>query len=62
MGWGVKDLLEFPSKEIYEPNYEYLNLMYLYPLQVNFSNRTTGRNIAIKVQFMKGNYSLHISE
>jgi hypothetical protein len=50
----IKDVLEFPSKEVYEPNYDYLNLMYLYPLQVNFSNRTTARNIAIKIKFMKG--------
>ena len=35
----VKDLLEFSSREVYIPNYTYRNLLYIYPLEINFNNR-----------------------
>lgn len=51
----VKNILEFPQKKILMPNYEYQNLLYIYPLSVNFTNRqgSSARNIAIKINFMK---------
>ena len=35
----IKDLLEFPSHEIFIPNYSYRNLLFIYPLEINFNNR-----------------------
>jgi len=55
----IKELLEFPPREIYLPHTFYRNLLYLYPLSVNLSNLTTrgstsARNIAVKIQLMGG--------
>ena len=55
----IKELLEFPSREIYLPHTSYRNLLYLYPLSLNLSNLTTrsstsARNIAVKIQLMGG--------
>jgi dedicator of cytokinesis protein 6/7/8 len=55
----IKELLEFPPREIYLPHTSYRNLLYLYPLSLNLSNLTTrgstsARNIAVKVQLMGG--------
>lgn len=93
----IKDILEFASQPIYEPNYFYRNLLYIYPLAINLCgansraansaansnfgqslsgqsgtgsslnagsansassqsllNSSSARNIAIKVNFMKG--------
>ncbi|XP_055333628.1 dedicator of cytokinesis protein 7-like isoform X2 [Paramacrobiotus metropolitanus] len=49
----VKEILEFPSHEVYSPNYAYRNLLYVYPKFVNFSSRPgSARNIAIKLQLL----------
>ncbi len=88
----IKDVLEFPSHNVYEPNSFYRNLLYIYPLSINICsanvnrssmmagggsgsggmsasgqapnsalsnnssllNSSSARNIAIKVNFMKG--------
>ncbi|XP_041642776.1 dedicator of cytokinesis protein 8 isoform X2 [Cheilinus undulatus] len=49
----VKEVLEFPSSEVYVPHNIYRNLLYVYPQRLNFVNRlTSARNITIKIQFM----------
>ncbi|XP_067118403.1 dedicator of cytokinesis protein 7 isoform X1 [Centruroides vittatus] len=54
-GRPTKEILEFPSKEVFVPHYNYRNLMYVYPKDLNFANRPgSARNIACKVQFMAG--------
>ncbi|XP_056319423.1 dedicator of cytokinesis protein 8 isoform X1 [Danio aesculapii] len=51
----VKEVLEFPSKEVYVPHNIYRNLLYVYPLRLNLTNRlTSARNITVKIQFMSG--------
>ncbi|XP_040011295.1 dedicator of cytokinesis protein 8 isoform X2 [Xiphias gladius] len=51
----VKEVLEFPSSEVYVPHNIYRNLLYVYPQRLNFVNRlTSARNITIKIQFMSG--------
>uniref|UniRef100_A0A665X576 Dedicator of cytokinesis 8 n=1 Tax=Echeneis naucrates TaxID=173247 RepID=A0A665X576_ECHNA len=51
----VKEVLEFPSSEVYVPHNIYRNLLFLYPQRLNFVNRlTSARNITIKIQFMSG--------
>ncbi|KAM7416050.1 hypothetical protein PAMA_018225 [Pampus argenteus] len=51
----VKEVLEFPSREVYVPHNIYRNLLYVYPQRLNFVNRlTSARNISIKMQFMSG--------
>ncbi|KAM9744074.1 dedicator of cytokinesis protein 8 isoform 1-T1 [Menidia menidia] len=51
----VKEVLEFPSSEVYVPHNIYRNLIYVYPQRLNFVNRlTSARNITIKTQFMSG--------
>ncbi|XP_072289223.1 dedicator of cytokinesis protein 8 [Eucyclogobius newberryi] len=51
----VKEVLEFPSSEVYVPHNIYRNLLYVYPQRLNFVNRlTSARNITIKMQFMSG--------
>uniref|UniRef100_A0A4W6C3P6 Dedicator of cytokinesis 8 n=1 Tax=Lates calcarifer TaxID=8187 RepID=A0A4W6C3P6_LATCA len=51
----VKEVLEFPSNEVYVPHNIYRNLLYVYPQRLNFVNRlTSARNITIKMQFMSG--------
>uniref|UniRef100_A0A673MN71 Dedicator of cytokinesis protein 8-like n=1 Tax=Sinocyclocheilus rhinocerous TaxID=307959 RepID=A0A673MN71_9TELE len=52
---AVKEVLEFPSSEVYVPHNIYQNLLYVYPLRLNLSNRlTSARNITVKIQFMSG--------
>ena len=53
----TKEVLEFDSKDSLQPNYQYRNLLYVCPKDLNFSNRSgeRARNIAIKVQFMSDN-------
>ncbi|RDD36831.1 Dedicator of cytokinesis protein 6 [Trichoplax sp. H2] len=47
----TKEIEEFPSKPILVPHTEYVNLLYVYPLSLNFSNRTgSARNIGIKLE------------
>ncbi|XP_076021315.1 dedicator of cytokinesis protein 8 isoform X2 [Genypterus blacodes] len=49
----VKEVLEFPSNEVYVPHNVYRNLLYVYPQRLNLVNRlTSARNITIKMQFM----------
>lgn len=51
----IKEVLEFPSKEVYVPHTIYRNLLYVYPQRLNFNNRlASARNITIKIQFMSG--------
>ncbi|XP_078107068.1 dedicator of cytokinesis protein 8 isoform X1 [Sander vitreus] len=51
----IKEVLEFPSSEVYVPHNVYRNLLYVYPQRLNFVNRlTSARNITIKIQFMSG--------
>ncbi|KAJ8380780.1 hypothetical protein SKAU_G00015580 [Synaphobranchus kaupii] len=51
----VKEVLEFPSHEVYVPHSIYRNFLYVYPQRLNFVNRlTSARNITIKIQFMSG--------
>ncbi|KAM3868150.1 dedicator of cytokinesis protein 8 [Diretmus argenteus] len=51
----VKEVLEFPSSEVFVPHNIYRNLLYIYPQRLNFVNRlTSARNITIKFQFMSG--------
>ncbi|XP_071954468.1 dedicator of cytokinesis protein 7-like [Antedon mediterranea] len=51
----TREMQEFPSRDVYVPNNVYRNIMYIYPLNLNFSGRAgSARNIAIKVQLLKG--------
>lgn len=51
----VKELLEFPAREILMPHYTYRNLLFVSPKELNFSNRTgSARNIAVRIQLMCG--------
>ncbi|XP_075683845.1 dedicator of cytokinesis protein 8 isoform X2 [Rhinoderma darwinii] len=51
----IKEILEFPIKEVYVPHTFYRNILYVYPQRLNFSNRLlSARNITIKIQFMCG--------
>ena len=81
----IKEILEFPGRDLYEPNTLYRNILYIYPLAINlcgansirssntnssFGNApahlsstsssssllssSSARNIAVKVNFMKG--------
>ncbi|RMC16389.1 hypothetical protein DUI87_06716 [Hirundo rustica rustica] len=50
-----KEILEFPTREVYVPHTIYRNLLYVYPQRLNFANRlASARNITIKIQFMCG--------
>ncbi|XP_023814125.1 dedicator of cytokinesis protein 8 isoform X2 [Oryzias latipes] len=51
----LKEVLEFPSNEVYVPHNIYRNLLYVYPLRLNLVSRlTSSKNITIKIQFMSG--------
>ncbi|XP_061116717.1 dedicator of cytokinesis protein 8 [Conger conger] len=51
----IKEVLEFPSREVHVPHSIYRNFLYVYPQRLNFVNRlTSARNITIKIQFMCG--------
>lgn len=51
----VKEILEFPQKEVYHPHYHYRNLLFVYPKNLNFTNRQgSARNITCKIQLMSG--------
>ncbi|KAG1678326.1 Dedicator of cytokinesis protein 7 [Nymphon striatum] len=52
-GRPVKEILEFPSKEVYVPHYSYRNLLYVYPKDLNFANRPgSARNVTCKIQLI----------
>lgn len=54
-GRPTREIKEFSAKEVFVPNLTYSNLMYVYPLNVNFTNRPGHvRNIAVKVQLLCG--------
>ena len=44
----------FSPREVLVPNYQFRNLLYICPRDLNFTNRSgeRARNIAVKVQFM----------
>ncbi|CAB4062764.1 DOCK6_7_8 [Lepeophtheirus salmonis] len=52
----TKEILEFPARDVLQPNYQFRNLMYICPKDLNFTNRSgeRARNIAIKIQFKAG--------
>ncbi|KAM4052801.1 dedicator of cytokinesis protein 8 isoform 2-T2 [Anomaloglossus baeobatrachus] len=51
----IKEVLEFPIREVYVPHTLYRNILYVYPQRLNFANRlSSARNITIKIQFMCG--------
>ncbi|XP_076145387.1 dedicator of cytokinesis protein 8 isoform X3 [Alosa pseudoharengus] len=51
----IKEVLEFPSSEVYVPHSIYRNILFVYPQRLNVANRlTSARNITIKIQFMSG--------
>ena len=54
-GRPVKELLEFPIKELLTPHYVYRNLLYVSPKELNLSSRVgSARNLTVKVQLMSG--------
>lgn len=54
-GRPIKELLEFPIKELLVPHYNYRNLLFVSPKELNFSNRAgSARNLAVRVQLMAG--------
>lgn len=56
----VKELLEFPVKEILIPNYTYKNLLFVNVKELNFSNRAgSARNLAVRIQLMAGESEQH---
>ncbi|XP_005089591.1 dedicator of cytokinesis protein 7 isoform X1 [Aplysia californica] len=63
-GRPTKEVLEFPSREVFVPYTIYRNLLYVYPKSLNFANRQgSARNLAVKVQFLSGedeNFALPI--
>ena len=50
----TKEILEFPPREAMLPNYQFRNMLFICPKDLNFTNRSgeRARNIAVKVQFM----------
>lgn len=36
----IKEMLEFPVKEVLLPHFFYRNLLYIYPKELNFTGRT----------------------
>lgn len=51
----VKEILEFPIREILVPYYTYRNLLFVSPKDLNFSNRAgSARNLAVRIQLMAG--------
>uniref|UniRef100_G3T5Z7 Dedicator of cytokinesis 8 n=1 Tax=Loxodonta africana TaxID=9785 RepID=G3T5Z7_LOXAF len=51
----LKEILEFPTREVYVPHTVYRNLLYVYPQRLNFASKlASARNITIKIQFMCG--------
>ncbi|KAL0280011.1 UNVERIFIED_CONTAM: hypothetical protein PYX00_001439 [Menopon gallinae] len=55
----VKEILEFPAHEIFTPHDTYRNLLFVYPKELNFTNRGvrdlgSARNLVVKVQLKSG--------
>lgn len=56
----IKEIIEFPVRELLIPHYIFRNLLFVTPKELNFSNRTgSARNLAVKVQLMDGEGELH---
>ncbi|XP_036169059.1 dedicator of cytokinesis protein 6 isoform X16 [Myotis myotis] len=54
-GRPTKEILEFPTHEVYAPHTSYRNLLYVYPHSLNFSSRQGSvRNLTVRVQYMAG--------
>ncbi|XP_067028614.1 dedicator of cytokinesis protein 7-like isoform X1 [Acropora muricata] len=54
-GRPTKEIEEFAPKEVFAPFLTYKNLLYVYPLSVNYTSRSSSaRNIAVKVEFLAG--------
>ncbi|XP_068675223.1 dedicator of cytokinesis protein 7-like [Montipora foliosa] len=54
-GRPTKEIEEFAPKEVFAPFLTYKNLLYVYPLSVNYTSRSaSARNIAVKVEFLVG--------
>ncbi|ELK28718.1 Dedicator of cytokinesis protein 6 [Myotis davidii] len=54
-GRPTKEILEFPTREVYAPHTSYRNLLYVYPHSLNFSSRQGSvRNLTVRVQYMAG--------
>ncbi|KAL5265112.1 hypothetical protein ACHWQZ_G006003 [Mnemiopsis leidyi] len=52
--YPVREVEEFPGREVYIPYHDYKNFLYIYPLSLNFNNRTGScRNIKLKVQVLE---------
>ena len=48
----IKCLMEFPAHQVYSPHNHYRNILYVSPLNLNFTNRGgQARNIAVKGNF-----------
>ncbi|XP_065185199.1 dedicator of cytokinesis protein 7-like [Sycon ciliatum] len=51
----VREVEEFPSREVFIPYSTYKNFLYVYPQHLNFSSRSgSARNIAVRVQLLSG--------
>ncbi|KAG0718405.1 Dedicator of cytokinesis protein 7 [Chionoecetes opilio] len=51
----IKEMVEFPPRDILVPHYFCRNLLFIAPKELNFNNRPgSARNIAVKIQFMAG--------
>lgn len=51
----TKQVLEFPTKDVFAPHSLFRNLLFVYPKHLNFANRQgSARNIAIKVEVFDG--------
>lgn len=50
----TKEILEFSARDVMLANYQFRNLLYVCPKDLNFTNRSgeRARNIAVKIQFM----------
>jgi hypothetical protein len=38
-GRPTKEVLEFPPREVFIPHYQYRNVLFVYPKEVNFASR-----------------------
>lgn len=51
----IKEILEFPAMPILSSHYNYRNLLFISPKELNFSSRAgSARNIAVRLQIMEG--------
>lgn len=49
----IKEILEFPSMAIYQPHYNYRNLLFISPKELA-ARAGSARNIAVRIQVMEG--------